>query len=230
MGQEAGEDALAGTVHSIEADFVGESGQGFEVETRADIVLVEGLHVVDFDLAGGEKVFPGGSGERGRIGDKGFYFTEDGDRGRAAVRGFELVAEVGGGIMRGGEDDAQVALVLNGSEGNHRRGDEVWAEIDLDALIGEVGGDLLGEVARHEATVIADHDFGMGEMVFEPGGRAVGDAADIVEGEVPCDDGAPAVGTEANRGHIAKVRQAAGTIAGRGGFVGGGFGIRRRRP
>jgi len=105
-----------------------------------------------------------------------------------------------------GKDDAKVALVLNGSKRYHRGADEVGAEIDFDALAGEIDGDLLGEVARHEAAVVADHDFGGGVVVFEPGGGAVRDTADIVEGEVLCDDGAPAIGTKADWGHAAKVR------------------------
>jgi hypothetical protein len=75
--EEPGKDALACAVHSVKAYFVGELGEGFEVKARADVVLVEGFHVV-----------------------------KEGDGGGAAIRGFELVAKVNGGIMGSREDNA----------------------------------------------------------------------------------------------------------------------------
>jgi hypothetical protein len=104
--EEPGKDALTCAVHSVKAYFVGELGEGFEVKARADVVLVEGFHVVDFYLAGGEEGFPVGGGWWCGVGDEGFYFVEEGDRRGAAIRGFELVAKVNGRIMRSREDNA----------------------------------------------------------------------------------------------------------------------------
>jgi hypothetical protein len=104
--EEPGKDALTCAVHSVKAYFVGELGEGFEVKARADVVLVEGFHVVDFYLAGGEEGFPVGGGWWGGVGDEGFYFAKEGDGGGAAIRGFELVAKVNGRIMRSREDNA----------------------------------------------------------------------------------------------------------------------------
>jgi hypothetical protein len=101
--QEARENPLPCAIHRIKTYAEGELTEAPEVKTAFDIVLVKGLHVVDFYLAGLEELFPGFGELYGGIRDEGFYFFEDRDRGGTAIGGFELVAQVVGGIVRGGE-------------------------------------------------------------------------------------------------------------------------------
>src|SRR5207244_11012817 len=74
----------------------------------------------------------------------------------------------------------------------------------------------LGELAREEAAVVADHervaiDFRRRLERARRDGNGIGHAADVVEGEAVRDDGAPAVGAEGDVGHrrgIVVVRRA----------------------
>jgi len=105
--------------------------------------------------------------------------------------------------------------MLDGSKRDHRGGDEMGAEIDLDAPVSQVYGSSLCEVPCHEAAVKAEHDFGMGVLGLEPLGGAFGEATEVIKGEVFGEDGAPAICAEADGLHGAKIRWAgAGAAAG----------------
>lgn len=80
------------------------------------------------------------------------------------------------------------------------------AEINFDALAGQVSSYLLSKLPRHKTTVIAYHDLGAGVVAPKPSSSAVSNPTYIVKGEFFSNDGAPAVGTKANRTHDTKVR------------------------
>ncbi len=199
-GEEGGEVAGAGAVHGVDGDVAADGAEGVEVDEAGDVghVLGRGVNVGD------EAGVPGRL-EREAADLAGLLHALDlgldlgEDLGVRATAGGAAVLEAVplGGVVAGGDHDAAGGTVVDEVIADDGRGGGGGAADDGDAVAGEDLDDGVGELGGEEAGVVADDDGGSGEpLLLVVVGDALGAEADVAEGELLRDDGAPAVRAE----------------------------------
>ena len=109
----------------------------------------------------------------------------------------DLETVIRAGVVRGGDVDRAAGFLIHDREGDDRGGGGAVGQVDLQAVAGQHFGHGGGKVLAVEAFVVPDHDplalFAFFEQVS---GKALGAAADVVEGVIFGDDAAPAIRTK----------------------------------